>query len=189
MIKIAEKELSFLSMDEVSTLLTACERHNSPDLALMVKLCLSTGARWGEVVGLEKRHVKQGKITFTNTKSKKNRTVPISNDLSQEIEARPTGTLFHNTMDSFRDMVAACELNLPKGQLTHVLRHTFASHFIMNGGNILVLQKILGHSTVTMTMRYAHLAPDHLQEAVTLNPLARCGQNVDTPDNEQQKSR
>lgn len=57
--------------------------------------------------------------------------------------------------------------------LTHVLQHTFASHFIMNGGNILVLQKILGHSNLTMTMRYAHLAPGHLQEAKTLNPLAR----------------
>ncbi len=60
-----------------------------------------------------------------------------------------------------------------KGQLTHVLRHTFASHFIMNGGNILVLQRILGHSNLTMTMRYAHLAPEHLQEAKALNPLAR----------------
>jgi site-specific recombinase XerD len=50
-----------------------------------------------------------------------------------------------------------------------------ASHFMMNGGNILVLQKLLGHSSLTMTMRYAHLAPDHLQEAKTLNPLARLG--------------
>lgn len=43
---------------------------------------------------------------------------------------------------------------------------------MMNGGNILALQKILGHSSITMTMRYAHLAPDHLEEAVTLNPVS-----------------
>ena len=61
--------------------------------------------------------------------------------------------------------------NLPKGQASHVLRHTFASYFIMNGGNILTLQKILGHSTVVMTMRYAHLAPDHLKDAIEYNPL------------------
>jgi site-specific recombinase XerD len=42
----------------------------------------------------------------------------------------------------------------------------------MAGGNILVLQKILGHQSLAMTMRYAHLAPEHLQEAKTLNPLA-----------------
>ncbi len=44
----------------------------------------------------------------------------------------------------------------------HQLRHTFASHFVMNGGNILALQKILGHSDLKMTLVYAHLAPDFL---------------------------
>jgi len=57
-------------------------------------------------------------------------------------------------------------------QARHALRHTFASHFMMNGGNIITLQRILGHSSLTMTMRYAHLAPEHLQEAKNLNPLA-----------------
>lgn len=42
----------------------------------------------------------------------------------------------------------------------HDLRHTFASHWVLNGGDIYRLQRILGHSTVAMTMRYAHLAPD-----------------------------
>ena len=44
----------------------------------------------------------------------------------------------------------------------HALRHTFASHFVMQGGNILTLQKILGHSDLKMTLVYAHLAPDFL---------------------------
>lgn len=44
---------------------------------------------------------------------------------------------------------------------------------MMNGGNILTLQRILGHGSLTMTMRYAHLAPEHLHEAKNLNPLAR----------------
>lgn len=44
----------------------------------------------------------------------------------------------------------------------HAMRHTFASHFIMAGGNILTLQKILGHSDLKMTLVYAHLAPDFL---------------------------
>ena len=54
-----------------------------------------------------------------------------------------------------------------------MLRHTFASHFIMNGGNLLTLQKILGHQAINMTMRYAHLDPDHLSEAVTYNPISK----------------
>lgn len=61
---------------------------------------------------------------------------------------------------------------LPRGQCTHVLRHTFASHFMMNGGNILALKEILGHTSLNMTMRYAHLSPEYLQDAVLLNPLS-----------------
>ena len=45
----------------------------------------------------------------------------------------------------------------------HDLRHTFASRFVMDGGSVHALQKILGHATITMTMRYAHLSPDHLR--------------------------
>ena len=41
----------------------------------------------------------------------------------------------------------------------------------MKCGNILVLQRILGHQSLTMTLRYAHLAPEHLQEATRFNPL------------------
>jgi len=50
----------------------------------------------------------------------------------------------------------------------HDLRHTFASHFAMNGGNIYDLQKILGHTTLEMTQRYAHLAPEHLVKAANV---------------------
>ena len=47
----------------------------------------------------------------------------------------------------------------------HDVRHTFASHFMMNNGNIYDLQKILGHTSLEMTQRYAHLAPEHLVQA------------------------
>jgi integrase len=57
--------------------------------------------------------------------------------------------------------------------MAHILRHTFASHFIMNGGNIVALQKILGHSSLNVTMKYSHLAPDYLQQAVLFNPIAK----------------
>lgn len=46
---------------------------------------------------------------------------------------------------------------------------------MMNGGNILVLRDILGHVDIKMTMIYAHFAPDHLEDAVTKNPLANLG--------------
>ncbi|EOK5582460.1 TPA: integrase, partial [Pseudomonas aeruginosa] len=45
---------------------------------------------------------------------------------------------------------------------------------------ILTLQRILGHSSITMTMRYAHLSPEHLVSALTLSPLAQVGELLAT---------
>lgn len=59
--------------------------------------------------------------------------------------------------------------------MTHILCHTFASHFMMGGGDILALQRILGHSSITMTMRYSHLSPEHLESALRYSPLNQIG--------------
>ncbi|HCM9303192.1 TPA: tyrosine-type recombinase/integrase, partial [Enterobacter hormaechei subsp. xiangfangensis] len=82
------------------------------------------------------------------------------------------GKMFHPCYQEFKKMLSLTDIQLAEGQKTHVLRHTFASHFMMNGGNILVLQRILGHANIRETMRYAHFAPDHLEEAAELNPIA-----------------
>jgi len=50
--------------------------------------------------------------------------------------------------------------------LSEPLRHTFASHFMMRGGNLYELKEILGHKDVKMTMRYAHLSPNHLRASM-----------------------
>lgn len=75
------------------------------------------------------------------------------------------------TISAFRRAVDWTGTKVTQGQCAHILQYTFASHFMMNSGNILALQKILCHSSIIMTMRYAHLAPDHLEEAITLNPM------------------
>lgn len=74
--------------------------------------------------------------------------------------------LFSDCYGAFRSALERTGIELPTGQLTHVLSHTFASHFMMNGGNILILQCVLEHTHMKMTMCYAHFAPDHLEEAV-----------------------
>lgn len=78
---------------------------------------------------------------------------------------------FQSCYSAFREAIDRAGIKLPKGQLTHVCRDTFASHFIMNGGHILTLQKVLGHSDLKLTMRYAHLAPDYLNEVTEKEPL------------------
>lgn len=54
----------------------------------------------------------------------------------------------------------------------HDLRHTFASNYMMSGGNQFDLQKLLGHTDFKMTMRYAHLAPDHFQNSLKFMNIA-----------------
>lgn len=172
--KIAESEMAYLTNEEIRALLKECEASSSKDLLSVVKICLATGARWGEAESLKGNQIRAGKVIFTKTKGKKNRAIPISDSLIAEIpSSRKAKPLFTSCYAAFRSALKRAEIETPAGQLTHVLRHTFASHFMMNGGNILVLQRILGHTDIKVTMRYAHFAPDHLFEAINLNPLER----------------
>nr|WP_320126326.1 tyrosine-type recombinase/integrase [uncultured Shewanella sp.] len=171
-----ELELSYLQLDEIERLLDACNQSINPCLSFIVEICLSTGCRWSEAVNLSISNVVNNRITFINTKSKRNRTVPIDASLFKRIinfkKQSTRSTLFYVGRNDFEQAINLAGLSFPKGQMTHVLRHTFASHFMINGGNIIVLRNILGHSTIELTMRYAHFSPDHLDDALTKNPLA-----------------
>lgn len=175
-LKIDEPDLCFLDKAQIKSLLSELQLSTTRDLYIIAKICLSTGARWGEAAGLKATHVKGQKIHFSKTKSGKARSIPISAELEEEIlKGRPkSGLLFNqkNHRHGFEDAVTRAGIKLPDGQLTHVLRHTFASHFMINDGNILKLKEILGHATLDMTIRYAKLAPSHLSQAVTHNPIA-----------------
>lgn len=178
--KIQEKELTYLTDEQINRLLAELELGRNTDAIVITKICLSTGSRWSEAEEMRVTQIHKGLVQFALTKSGKNRAVPIDDELHNELtsiaKASLTGRLFKSSSAAFRHAIERCGIQLPEGQLTHVLRHTFASHFMMNGGNILTLQRILGHSSLAMTMKYAHLAPDHLQEAVKLNPLSRLKQ-------------
>ncbi len=174
-LKMAPPDTTYLTPDEVNRLLKACESSKNKQLLATVKLCLATGARWGEAAGLHWQDVDPDRVTYTDTKNGTNRTVPIDLEMYQELKRRgnQSGFVFNST-DNYRAFTSAllrAGIELPAWQKTHVLRHTFASHFVMNGGDLLTLQKILGHSSLDMVLKYAHLAPDHLDKALKLNPL------------------
>lgn len=172
-IKIKERELAYLTTAQITELVALCRDSGSRSLFLLVQVLLATGCRWSEAQCLQLSQVGHRRITFTNTKSGKNRTVPISEGLEvalREYQPSGQGRLFAKAIKSLYLVLNKCSFDLPRGQAAHVLRHTYASHFIMNGGDILTLQKILGHSTVALTMRYSHLSPDHLLSAVQFSP-------------------
>uniref|UniRef100_UPI00333F3594 phage integrase n=1 Tax=Castellaniella defragrans TaxID=75697 RepID=UPI00333F3594 len=175
--RIQENELSYLSSEQIPLLLEQLQASSNVHVYLVAKVCLSTGARWSEAEGLTLSQVRNGIIQFVRTKSGKTRAVPIVNELEQELYAhrkihKRVNVLFDYCTGAFKEAIERARIDLPQGQLTHVLRHTFASHFMINGGNILTLQRILGHRDLKTTMRYAHLAPSHLEAARVLNPIS-----------------
>jgi len=124
-------------------------------------------------------------LEASHTKTKKARTIPLNQaarrallDQRDEqskvglqtpyvfahIDARWRGQRIANLKNSF---ASACKRAGLKGVTPHTLRHTCASWLVMAGRPILEVRDILGHSTIKMTERYAHLAPENLVDAVS----------------------
>lgn len=165
-LKEDQPETGYLTKEEIDLLLSRLEGDNRK----IAILCLSTGARWGEAAKLKAEHIIQNRVTFVKTKTNIPRTVPISDDVARMIAGK--GVLFPNaSYPKFRRTMKELKPDLPDGQATHALRHSFATHFMINGGSIITLQRILGHSRIEQTMVYAHFAPEYLQDAISLNPL------------------
>ncbi|EGL8524026.1 tyrosine-type recombinase/integrase [Salmonella enterica] len=160
-------DMTYLALEEIERLLEIC----SGDYYRIAVLLLATGARWGEAYALKAENIIGNRIVFTLTKNGKRRVVPVSDDVIDVIRGRDTGRLFKVSYSTFRRLMKEAKPNLPDGQAAHALRHTFATHFMMKGGNIVALQRILGHADISQTMVYAHFAQDYLQDAVNYNPL------------------
>ena len=177
-LKIESTELTYLTSKQIKKLLEELNASRNKSATLVASICLATGARWSEAETLKTSQIKNASIHFHKTKSGKLRVIPINDHLNVAITSYIAENkiehgklIFEPCMGAFRKALERTKISLPDGQLTHVLRHTFASYFMQKGGNILTLQKALGHSTLNMTMRYAHLAPDHLEEIKFNNAL------------------
>ena len=140
----------------------------APHLRPMIILALNTGMRSGEIKKLRREHISFGDRIITipaeNSKSKKARRVPMNATALELIRTlapaagfifrKSSGEPYENITGGFK---AACERAQVKNFRFHDLRHTFAVRYIEVGGNIAVLSKILGHSTISLTYnRYFH---------------------------------
>lgn len=139
--RIQENELTYLTHAQIRLLLGALSTARNPHVLLITKVCLSTGARWSEAEELQLSQVGAGIVQFARTKSGKVRAVPISQELESELRAHhrrnaTTERIFGYAWSAFREGVERAGIALPDGQMTHALRHTFASHFMMNGGDL-----------------------------------------------------
>ncbi len=162
----------YLTSKEADRLISWSPDHLKP----IIVAALHTGARLTELLSLTWGDVDmtQGVVYFRkqNTKSGKQRMVPIVSalrealqDIGQGRQDSPVFTYKGRPIVCVRSSFqrARRKAQLGKAVIFHTLRHTFASWYCMNGGDIYRLQRYLGHSTIELTQRYAHLSPDFLK--------------------------
>jgi len=143
----------------------------------MIIVAINTGMRRGEILSLKWDRVDFQREIITVVRSKNDgvRYIPMNKRLTKELKAvkinaageyvfsKESGEPFKDIKNGFwgalkRSGIEKCRF--------HDLRHTFASHLVMKGTDITTVKELLGHKTISMTMRYAHLSKEHKQQAV-----------------------
>jgi integrase len=185
-LKDDSKRLRYLSKEECQELI----KHCTGNIKAIVITALNTGMRKGEILGLKWNQIdfRHGFILLDKTKNGERREIPINQTLRETLQALPrrldvpyvffdpaTGKPYQDIKRSFNTAVRKAGI---KDFHFHDLRHTFASHLVMAGVDIVTVSKLLGHKSLKMTLRYSHLAPAHLSEAVQI--LERQLQNSET---------
>jgi len=171
----------FLSPDEAKQLLDTLRQRSkrTHDMALFALQC---GLRFGEIAKLrwEDLDLNNKTILIRDPKSRRNRHAIITDTLLKVIEERrpprPAGLIFPDhegkpmariskTFTRVANELFNKDVEDPRNRVCfHTLRHTFASSLVAAGGTLYLVQKLLGHSSIKMTERYAHLSSDNLRD-------------------------
>jgi len=174
--KFDNKRVRFLTHDEANLVLEAT-REKSRQLNDIALFALHTGARAKEIFTLKWRGIDftNGVITLEDTKSRETRVVYLTSETEKMLNRigpgapdelvfkSRTGKEIKEVSNAFQGAVDGTGLNDGiedrRNKVTfHTLRHTFASWHVISGTDIRVLQQLMGHHSVAMTMRYSHLS-------------------------------
>lgn len=186
--KIRNERMRYLNDNERKALLEACKASDNAQLYTIVVFALSTGARKGEALNLtlDDLDLKRGTAIFRNTKNGDTRAVPVVGHLKSLLEEQvktvttqyakleqkpPKRWLFPRRDGQLPiDIRTAWENARDKAGLIdfrfHDLRHSTASYLAMNGASQLEIAEVLGHRTLQMVRRYAHLSESHVKGLV-----------------------
>lgn len=170
----------FLSDVERKALLKVCKASENKLLYPVVVMALSTGMRYGEIMSLawEDVDTNMGRIILHETKNDERRSVPLTGHalevVKQHIKVRRLNTslLFPSKIDPSKpmDLRAPWLASLKQAEIEdfkfHDLRHSAASYLAMNGASLAEIAEVLGHKTLQMVKRYAHLSEAHTASVV-----------------------
>jgi integrase len=186
--KESRGRLRYLSREEMARLLEACKASRARDLYPAVLLALSTGMRRAELLGLtwDRVDMKAGRITLEHTKNGERRMVPLQGEalaaVRELVRRLDTPLLFpsrrhaHKPVDLRTHWETALRLAGIEDFKFHDLRHTAASYLAMSGADMLTIADVLGHKTLAMVKRYAHLSDQHKAAALARMNAAMFGQ-------------
>ena len=160
----------WLSIDEEQQLLDAA----SPSwLKKLILFALHTGMRRGEILNLKWGDIdlKRRLVTVHKSKNGAKRAIPLSNVLCEILRETKvidiSGKVFPVTVSALKDgFCRAVEKAGLEDFHFHDLRHTFTTRIVQNGIDLYVVKELLGHKTITMTMRYAHHYPESLRKGI-----------------------
>ena len=185
----------FLSVEEANLLLNELKRNHQitkeykelkdPKLHDITLLSLHTGARAGEIFNLKGQDVdlENDLITFRDTKNTETRYAPITKDVKKMLKCRmpdnsndyiftdKDGEKIKEVSNAFQRIVDDLGFNdgvddTRQRVVFHTCRHTFASWLAIQGTPLYTIAKLMGHKSIAMSERYAHLSPDHKKDAV-----------------------
>lgn len=175
----SQGRVRFLSDVERDRLLEACRRSALKELELVVMLALTTGMRRGEILGLRWQDVdlQRRQAVLHNTKNRERRTAPLMPQvvdlLRGHAKVRRLDTDFvfpqpgrDRPLDVARWFNAAVKRAKIDDFRFHDLRHTAASYLAMSGATPPEIAAVLGHKTLAMVKRYAHLSDAHTSGVV-----------------------
>ena len=192
MLKENNERVRFLNKAEIQSLL----KHSPGYLRNIISCAINTGMRRGEILSLKWNQIKGDFIYLRRTKTKEKREIPINDEMvilfkrikSEQspkgknvvgLDGKPIdgqnrlseyvftykGVAVKNIKKSFKTALKNAGINDFR---FHDLRHTFASQVIMRGGDLKDVQELLGHKSMSMTLRYSHLSQEHKKIAVNL---------------------
>jgi len=182
-IRVAVNSPGFLDRDEVGRLIDAY-LVQAPEIYALVVTALHTGMRKSELLNFRWEDIDfvRGSLTVSSreewhTKNYESRTMPLHEEVRRVLEPMrmAKGYVFCNQDGAkrgnhfIRGKLEKAAKVAGLGHLyPHALRHTFASHLVMSGVDLPTVQRLMGHKDIKTTMRYAHLAPDHLRMGMAM---------------------
>jgi integrase len=172
-VRLPEKNgrIRFFTLEEEGRFFEAM-RARSEDHYRLCLFLIDTGARVGEALGLKWGDLTRDRATFWITKSGRSRTIPMTARASDAVfsQMHPVGPFANIEYPRFLYDWNAVKKKVGLGDdkqiVPHILRHTCASRLVQAGIDLRRVQSFLGHQTIQMTLRYAHLATNDLDQCV-----------------------